>query len=101
MDAAPPSLLEVRPVAPEVPAAITDDLDLGERAAIALAEAMRADRLLIDEPPAVQRRSVDTCGNRHAGRAQVRCGERPRERARHARSPANRQGRPAMPRRSP
>jgi predicted nucleic acid-binding protein len=29
--------------------AITDDLDLGERAAIALAEAMRADLLLIDE----------------------------------------------------
>ena len=38
------------PVAPEVLAAITDDLDLGERAAIALAEAMmRADLLLIDE----------------------------------------------------
>jgi predicted nucleic acid-binding protein len=47
--AAPPSWLEVRPVAPEVLAAITDDLDLGERAAIALAEAMRADLLLIDE----------------------------------------------------
>jgi predicted nucleic acid-binding protein len=28
---------------------ISDDLDLGERAAIALAEAMRADLLLIDE----------------------------------------------------
>ncbi len=47
--AAPPSWLEVRPVAPEVLAAITDDLDLGERAAIALAETMRADLLLIDE----------------------------------------------------
>ena len=47
--AAPPSWLEVRLVAPEVLAAITDDLDLGERAAIALAEAMRADLLLIDE----------------------------------------------------
>ena len=47
--AAPPSWLEVRPVAPEVLAAITDDLDLGERAAIALAEALRADLLLIDE----------------------------------------------------
>jgi predicted nucleic acid-binding protein len=37
------------PVAPEVLAAVTADLDLGERAAIALAEAMRADLLLIDE----------------------------------------------------
>ena len=47
--AAPPSWLEVRPVATEVLGAITDDLDLGERAAIALAGAMRADLLLIDE----------------------------------------------------
>jgi predicted nucleic acid-binding protein len=46
---APPSWVEIRPVAPEVLAAVTDDLDLGERAAIALAEAMRADLLLIDE----------------------------------------------------
>jgi predicted nucleic acid-binding protein len=46
---APPSWLEVRPVAPEDLAVITDDLDLGERAAIALAETMRADLLLIDE----------------------------------------------------
>ncbi len=45
----PPSWVEVRPVAPEVVASITDDLDLGERSAIALAEAMRADLLLIDE----------------------------------------------------
>jgi predicted nucleic acid-binding protein len=46
---APPSWVEIRHVAPEVLAAVTDDLDLGERAAIALAEAMRADLLLIDE----------------------------------------------------
>jgi predicted nucleic acid-binding protein len=46
---APPSWLEVRPVASEVLAAITDDVDLGKRAAIALADAMRADLLLIDE----------------------------------------------------
>jgi hypothetical protein len=45
MDRGAPSWLEVRPVAPEVLAAITDDLDLGERAAIAPAEAMRADLL--------------------------------------------------------
>jgi predicted nucleic acid-binding protein len=45
----PPSWVEVRSVAPEVMAAITDDLDLGERAAIALAETMHADLLLIDE----------------------------------------------------
>ncbi len=32
---APPSWVEVRPVAPDVVAAITDDLDLGERSAIA------------------------------------------------------------------
>lgn len=34
---------------PEAVSTITDDLDLGERAAIALAETMRADLLLIDE----------------------------------------------------
>lgn len=45
----PPSWVEVRPVSSEVVAAITDDLDLGERSAIALAETVHADLLLIDE----------------------------------------------------
>jgi predicted nucleic acid-binding protein len=46
---APPSWIEVRPVASEILAAVSDDLDLGERAAIALAETIHADLLLIDE----------------------------------------------------
>ena len=45
----PPTWVDVRPIAPEAVAAITDDLDLGERAAIALAETVHADLLLIDE----------------------------------------------------
>ena len=47
--AAAPSWVDVRPLAPEAVAAITEDLDLGERAAIALAETVHADLLLIDE----------------------------------------------------
>ena len=45
----PPTWVDVRPVPPDDVSMITDDLDLGERAAIALAETMRADLLLIDE----------------------------------------------------
>ena len=45
----PPTWVDVHPIAPEAVATITDDLDLGERAAIALAEAVHADLLLIDE----------------------------------------------------
>ena len=37
------------PIALEAVATITDELDLGERAAIALAETVHADLLLIDE----------------------------------------------------
>jgi predicted nucleic acid-binding protein len=47
--AVPPRWVDVRPLAPEEVAAITEDLDLGERAAIALAETVHADLLLIDE----------------------------------------------------
>lgn len=47
--ASPPSWVNVHPLAPEAIAAITDDLDLGERAAIALAEMVHAELLLIDE----------------------------------------------------
>jgi len=45
----PPPWIEVHPVPPDAVSTITGDLDLGERAAIALAETMRADLLLIDE----------------------------------------------------
>lgn len=45
----PPTWVDVRPVTPEAVSTITDDLDLGERAAIALAETVHADLLLIDE----------------------------------------------------
>jgi len=45
----PPTWVEVRAVPSDAISTITDDLDLGERAAIALAETMHADLLLIDE----------------------------------------------------
>ena len=45
----PPSWVDVRPVPSDAVSMVTDDLDLGERAAIALAETMHADLLLIDE----------------------------------------------------
>jgi predicted nucleic acid-binding protein len=44
-----PSWVEILTVASEAVSAVTDDLDLGERAAIALAETLHADLLLIDE----------------------------------------------------
>jgi predicted nucleic acid-binding protein len=44
-----PAWVDVRSVTPDAMSMITDDLDLGERAAIALAETMHADLLLIDE----------------------------------------------------
>jgi predicted nucleic acid-binding protein len=45
----PPTWVDVRRVPADDVSMITDDLDLGERAAIALAETMHADLLLIDE----------------------------------------------------
>src|SRR4029453_16820378 len=45
----PPTWVEVRPVPPDAMSMVTDDLDPGERAAIALAETEHADLLLIDE----------------------------------------------------
>jgi predicted nucleic acid-binding protein len=45
----PPTWVEVRPVPSDAVSTITDDLDPGERAAIALAETVHADLLLIDE----------------------------------------------------
>jgi predicted nucleic acid-binding protein len=45
----PPAWVDVRPVPSDAISKISDDLDLGERAAIALAETIHADLLLIDE----------------------------------------------------
>ena len=45
----PPTWVDVRPVAADAISRVTDNLDLGERAAIALAETVAADLLLIDE----------------------------------------------------
>lgn len=45
----PPPWVRVLPVAAEALAAVTHDLDPGERSAIALAEMLHADLLLIDE----------------------------------------------------
>lgn len=58
----PPSWVEVRHVSSDAVSMIADDLDLGERAAIALAEMEHADLLLID----------DAAGRAEAKRRQLR-----------------------------
>ena len=45
----PPTWVDICHVAPDAVSMISDELDLGERAALALAETMHADLLLIDE----------------------------------------------------
>ena len=45
----PPAWINIRSVTPDAVSKVTDGLDLGERAAIALAETLQADLLLIDE----------------------------------------------------
>lgn len=57
-----PQWLSVMPVSVEEIASVTDSLDLGERAAIALAQTMRTDLLLIDE----------AAGRREANRRHLR-----------------------------
>lgn len=61
----PPSWLRVVAVAAEDIASVSDELDLGERAAIALAETTRAQLLLIDESAGraeARRRSLRVTG---------------------------------------
>jgi predicted nucleic acid-binding protein len=61
----PPEWVTVTPVSQEQIASVTDDLDLGERAAIALAGAIRADLLLIDDAAGrveARRRSLRVTG---------------------------------------
>ena len=62
---APPAWLEVVVVSDEDMAQVSDELDLGERAAIALAERLHADLLLIDETAGraeARRRSLRVTG---------------------------------------
>src|SRR6202040_875920 len=69
--------LSVVPVESDKVQAITDDLDLGERAAIALAATMHADLLLIDEAAGraeARRRNLRVTGT--LGGAPCRCGAR-------------------------
>ena len=61
----PPSWLRVQAVSPSQLELITDDLDLGEREAIALAHLLQADLLLIDESSGraeARRRSLRVTG---------------------------------------
>jgi predicted nucleic acid-binding protein len=61
----PPSWVSVVPVAPEAVETLIDDLDFGERSAIALAATLGADLLLIDEAAGraeARRRSLRVTG---------------------------------------
>jgi predicted nucleic acid-binding protein len=79
--AKPPTWVDVRQVPSDAVSMITDDLDLGERAAIVLAETMRADLLLIDEAAG---RASTPARDRHAGRTQGSRRAGPGKRARAA-----------------
>lgn len=77
----PPSWLRIVEVTAEDIVSVADELDLGERAAIALAERAGADLLLIDESAGraeARRRSAapEPAGHRDARRAPCRCRER-------------------------
>jgi len=85
---APPSWLAVVTVSDEDMAQVSDELDVGERAAIAIAQRMRADLLLIDETAGsaeARRRSLRVTGtlgvlragaSRLRGCASTRCAAR-------------------------
>lgn len=73
----PPAWLRIVEVTAEDIASVADELDLGERAAIALAESTRADLLLIDESAGraeARRRSLRVTGTLGVLRAAAEAG---------------------------
>lgn len=73
----PPSWLRIVNVTPEDIRSVSDELDLGERAAIALAESSGADLLLIDESAGraeARRRSLHVTGTLGVLRAAAEAG---------------------------
>lgn len=77
----PPSWVSVVPVAPEAVETITDDLDFGERSAIALAATLGADLLLIDEAAGRGGKTPESARDGNAWSAPSRGGAGSRERA--------------------